>query len=327
LSYAHYLREITPDPGVFRDLSAESARTLFGAMLDGGVPELELGALLVAFRMKGESLAELLGGHAAACERLLRLRPPAGNARPVVIPSYNGARKQPNLTPLVAMLLHRMSVPVLVHGTLEGNGRITTAHILREMGVLPSATLAQAQAALDRGDVAFVPTGVFSPGLATLLGLRARLGLRNSAHTLAKLVDPFGGEGLRVIGVTHPDYFARIHEFLLASGERAIVMRGTDGEPYANPRKRPRIEFIEDGAARVLFEQELTAEDLQAPLPDSIDAKATATYVRRVLAGRAAVPLPILNQLACCLYASGYAPDFNQAKAIVAVQAHTIAAA
>lgn len=327
MSYSQYLREITPDPGAFRDLSSESARTLFGAMLDGGIPELELGALLVAFRMKGESLAELLGGYQAACERLLRLRPPAGVARPIVIPSYNGARKQPNLTPLVAVLLHRMGVPVLVHGTLEGYGRVTTAHVFRELGVLPSATLAQAQATLDRGEVAFVPTGVFSPGLATLLGLRHRLGLRNTAHTLAKLVDPFGGEGLRLIGVTHPDYFARIHEFLIASGERAIVMRGTEGEPYANPRKRPRIEYVEDGAARVLFEQELTADNSDAPLPESIDAKATAAFVRRVLAGRAAVPLPILNQLACCLYASGYAPDFNQAKAIVAVQAHTIAAA
>ena len=327
MSFSQYLRAITPDPGAFRDLSADSARTLFGAMLDGGIPELELGGLLVALRMKGESLAELLGGYEAASERLLRLRPPASNTRPVVIPSYNGARKQPNLTPLVAMLLHRMGVPVLVHGTLEGHGRVTSAHVLRELGVLPSGTLAQAQAILDRGEVAFVPTGVFSPGLATLLGLRGRLGLRNSAHTLAKLVDPFGREGLRVIGVTHPDYFARIHAFLLASGERAIIMRGTEGEPYANPRKRPRIEYIEDGAARVLFEQELTAEDLQAPLPESIDAKATAAHVQRVLAGRAAVPLPILNQLACCLYASGYAPDFNQAKAIVAVQAHTIAAA
>jgi anthranilate phosphoribosyltransferase len=327
LSYSQHLREITPDPGVFRDLSAESARTVFGAMLDGGVPELELGALLMGFRMKGESLAELLGGYQAACERLLRLRPPSEGTRPIVIPSYNGARKQPNLTPLVAMLLHRMGAPVLVHGAIEGYGRVTSAHILRELGVLPSATLSQAQAAVDRGELAFVPTGVFSPGLATLLGLRNRLGLRNAAHTLAKLVDPFGGEGLRVIGVTHPDYFARIHEFLVASGEKAIVMRGTEGEPYANPRRRPRIEYVEDGAARVLFEQELTADDSEASLPESTDAKTTAAFIRRLLAGRAAVPLPILNQLACCLYASGYAPDFNQAKAIVAVQAHTIAAA
>jgi anthranilate phosphoribosyltransferase len=327
LSYAQHLRDITPDAGVFRDLPAGSARSLFGAMLDGGVPELELGALLLAFRMKGESLAELLGAYEAACERLLRLRPPAGGARPIVMPSYNGARKQPNLTPLVAMLLHRIGVPVLVHGTLEGHGRVTTAHVFRELGVLPSATLAQAQAALDRGDVAFVPTGVFSPGLASLLGLRNRLGVRNTAHTLAKLVDPFGGEGLRVIGVTHPHYFARIHEFLVASGERAIVMRGTEGEPYANPRRRPRIEHVEDGAARVLFEQELTVDEGGPPPPDSIDAKATAALIRRSLGGHAAVPLPILNQLACCLYASGYAPDFNQAKAIVAVQAHTIATA
>lgn len=325
MTYSQHLRQITPDAGVFRDLPADAARSLFGAMLDGGVPELELGALLVALRMKGESLAELLGAYEAACERVLRLRPPAGEARPIVIPSYNGARRQPNLTALVALLAHRLGVPVLVHGSLEGHGRVTTAHVLRELGILPSATLAQAQAALDRGDLVFVPTGVFAPGLANLLALRSRLGVRNTAHTLAKLVDPFAGEGLRVIGVTHPGYYARLRDFLLASGETALILQGTEGEPYANPRQRPRIEHIDQGAARTLFEQAGTPED--AALPESVDARTTAAYVRRVVDGRAAAPPPILNELAACLYGCGYAPDFNQAKAIVAVQAHAIPAA
>jgi anthranilate phosphoribosyltransferase len=41
--------------------------------------------------------------------------------------------------------------------------------------------------------------------------------------------------------------------------------------------------------------------------------------MRRVLNGELPLPLPLANQLACCLYASGYADDFNQAKAIVAL--------
>jgi hypothetical protein len=45
------------------------------------------------------------------------------------------------------------------------------------------------------------------------------------------------------------------------------------------------------------------------------------------LIGEAPVPLPIVNQLACCLYASGYTSDMNQAKAIVAVETGSLAAA
>ena len=45
------------------DLSEQEAYELFGAMLDGGVGELELGALLVALRLKTEAVSELLGFH------------------------------------------------------------------------------------------------------------------------------------------------------------------------------------------------------------------------------------------------------------------------
>jgi anthranilate phosphoribosyltransferase len=56
-------------------------------------------------------------------------------------------------------------------------------------------------------------------------------------------------------------------------------------------------------------------------LPDAADAASTAKWIRRVMDKEIALPKPIANQLACCLYASGYAEDFNQAKAIVAVEA------
>ena len=321
MSYSHQIRDIACGAEGTRDLGADAARQLFGAMLDGGIPDLELGALLTAFRTKGESRDELLGFHQAVGERLARLSLPEGSrCRPVVIPSYHGARRQANLTPLVALLLQRLGVPVLVHGTLEGYGRVTSAHIFRELGILPSSTLSQVQTALDARQVAFVPTGVVSPGLANLIALRGRLGFVNTAHTLAKLADPFGGDALRVIGVTDPGYYARMHDLLLATGERALLMRGTEGEPYANPRRRPRIEYLREGTAHVLFEQEHTPDSAPPAVPEVLDAKTMAVYTRRVLDGFVAVPLPIVNQLACCLYAAGYAADFNQAKAIVAVQ-------
>src|SRR5690606_26044048 len=99
----------------------------------------------------------------------------------------------PNLVPLVAMALARIGVPVLVHGALEGNGRVASACIFRELSIMPCATLAQAQRSLNEGQITFVPTAVLAPGLARLLALRARLGVRNSAHTIVKLMDPFDG--------------------------------------------------------------------------------------------------------------------------------------
>ena len=343
MSYAAYLKEIGRGERGARDLPFDDARKLFGAMLDGGVPDLELGAILIALRFKTESLTELLGFHAALDERIVQLKAPpvSGNAhlRPVIIPSYNGARRQANLMPLLVMLLKRMQVPVLVHGVLESEGRVAAAYVFRELGVLPQANSRQAQEALHRDGLAFVPIGALAPGLSNLLALRSRLGLRSSAHTLAKLIDPFSGDsalanpgaggaqrsgragGLRMVSVTHPAYADKMRDFFIESGSPALLMRGTEGEAFANPKRRPQIEYICDGASEVLFEAEHGSIKSLPALPDECDARTTAQWIRETLEGAHPIPLPIINQLACCLYACGYTSDFTQAKAIAAVKA------
>jgi len=306
------------------DLAPEDAALLFGAMLDGGVPELELGAMLVALHMKRESPGELLGAYEALAARVHQLQPPpAGASRTVVVGTGEGTRGQPNLTPLVALVLRRMGVPVLVHGALEGQGRVAAAYVFRDLGVLPCGTLAQAQAALERDKLAFVPTAVFAPGLAAIQALRGRLGVPNIAQLLARLVDPLPGASLRVVGVSDPVALARMREVLLGTGERAIVLAGTDDEPFADPRQRPQLELIDDGASVVLFGEEHASVDAAAALPEAQGAKATASYIRRIVEGAAPLPLPIVNEVACCLYGAGLAQDLNEAKALVAVEAHT----
>lgn len=320
MNFAHFIRELGRGREGAADLSLDDAQQLYGAMLDGGVPELELGAIAIALRVKGETFDEMIGFMAAANERLHSLQMPQGRFRPVVIPSYNGARKGVNLTPLLAMLLQRYSIPVLIHGLIEGYGRVTTAQILREFGLIPSASKSQAQQALDENGLAYVPLSVISPGLNTQLALRSRLGLRNSAHSLVKMLDPFEGQGLLLAAATHPDYLDSMRDVLGALGSHAILLRGTEGEPFANPKRRPRIEHLHDGVVDVLFEAEHDSIRALPHLPEACDAKSTADWMRRVLAGEVALPAPIANQLACCLYGCGYADDFNQAKAIVAVE-------
>ena len=99
MNFSHYIKQTACAPGTVQDLSEEDAHDLFCAMLDGGVPDLELGALLVALSLKSESLGELLGFHRAAGERLYRLRPPDSQLQPLVIPAYGGARAEHNLLP------------------------------------------------------------------------------------------------------------------------------------------------------------------------------------------------------------------------------------
>ena len=321
MSIGRFIKEIAVHAGARRDLNEGDAHDLFAAMLDGGVPDLELGACLCALRMRDESTAELLGFYRAASERVYSLKPPASALRPLVFATYGGARQEPNLLPLLVLLLQRMGVPVLLHGTLEGGGRVASAYILRELGVLPGGSLAQAQKSLDEDLLAFVPTAVLCPGLANLLALRGRLGISNPAHSLVTLLDPIDSGGLRMVSAADSFQLEHLEAFLLATGFDALLMKSTEGEPFANPRQRPRIKFFRQGEALVLFEEEMQAARGALSGPSAVDAAATAAWVKQAMAGQVPIPHPLVNQLACCLYACGYTDDMNQAKAIAAVEA------
>jgi anthranilate phosphoribosyltransferase len=325
MNFQQYIKEIGRGAEGARDLPQDDARQLYAAMLDGGVPDLELGAIILGMRVKGESLDEMLGFLAATDERTHHLDMPHGRVRPVVLPTYNGARKEANLTPLLALLLQRFGVPVLVHGLLEGFGRVTSALILRELGVMPLSSVTQAQAVLEEKGLAFLPLTALCPGIHNLLALRSRMGVRNSAHSLVKLINPFRGDAVLAAAATHPEFIELMRNLLLARGQRGLLLRGTEGEPFANPKRRPRLEYINDGGVETLFEAEHESLRALPNLPESNDALTTAKWIRRVLDKQIPLPKPIANQLASLLFASGYAEDFNQAKAIVAVEATGLA--
>jgi anthranilate phosphoribosyltransferase len=316
------------------DLSEAEACNLFSALLDGDVPELELGALLTALARRDIAAEELSGFYRAARGRIKRLSPPSSARmalRPLVIPSYSGTLEHPNLMPLVALLANHFGVPVVVHGPLEGHGRIASASIFRELGVLPCATLKDAQAELAEGRIAYVPTGLVAPTLMQLIALRSRLGFETCAHVVANLIDPFDGPGLKLLPAADQAQAVLLGNVLVEHGDSALVFCGAEGEAYPDPQRRPAIEYFSEGAHQVLFEAEpvpVHSSALRnAHLPGSADAKSTARWIHEALAGKEPLPPPVTNLLACCLFGVGYTDDFNQAKAIVAVRTHSLAAA
>ena len=98
----------------------------------------------------------------------------------MVLPSYNGARKLPNLTPLLALLLAQQGVPVWSTAA-EDPARVTSAEIFRDLGLPLARDADYIDHAWSRRDPAFVPTEC-SAALARLLDVRRMVGLRNPGH-------------------------------------------------------------------------------------------------------------------------------------------------
>jgi anthranilate phosphoribosyltransferase len=236
----------------------------------------------------------------AVAPRLLPLpEPPAGGA--VVLPSYNGARKLPNLVPLLALQLAHAGLPVLVHGLEEDPGRVTTAAVFDALGLSPVRDAAGVAARWAARQPAFIATDDLHPSLARVLALRRLIGLRNPAHSLAKLLPALGPRrnAVRVVNHTHPEYATSLGEFLALTQASALLMRGTEGEPVADARRCPRLSAFLDGVAQPALSVEAQGGSLVAlpELPSAIDAAATAGYILAVMDGAKPLPAPIATQV------------------------------
>jgi len=307
LAAARFIKEIGRGKDGARSLSRDDARLLYSAMLDGRVSDLELGAILLAMRVKGESVEEIGGFLEAAEASFVPLQAPAGQFAPVVLPSYNGSRHMANLTPLLALLLARQGVPVLMHGVTQDPQRVTSAEIFLALGMPHAVDIAQAEAVLHSGQPAFIPIQNLAPKMARLLAMRRVLGVRNSTHTLVKIMQPFAGPALRLSSYTHPEYLEMLGQYFTTAAPAvrgdAFLMRGTEGETVANARRAQQIDWFHGGQRTLLVEKQSVAEEL-ADLPEGRDAAATARWIEAVLAGQRQAPAAIMEQIEHCVAAS-----------------------
>ena len=302
-----FIKEIGRGKKGARGLSRDDARALYGAMLDGRVSDLELGAIVLALRFKGESVDETAGFLDAAEASFAPLTAPAGPYAPVLIPSYNGARKLANLTPLLALLLAREGVPVLVHGVTTDPGRVTSAEIFAAMDMPGATGPADIAAAFAAGRPSFIPIEVLAPKMARLLALRQVLKLRNSTHTLVKILQPFAAPALRLVSYTHPEYLEMLGEYFQTAAPpqrgHAFLMRGTEGETVANANRANQIDWFHDGERTLLVQRDAPTDD-RAQMPEARDAATTAHWIAQALRGEVPVPPSITEQVAQCLLIS-----------------------
>ena len=303
MSISAYIKVIGRGKDGARPLTAEQAHDLMTQVLGGHVTDLEVGAFCLAMRIKGEEVNELDGFVRATLAHCLTI--PGAPSGVVVLPSYNGARKLPNLTPLLALQLTLQGVAVLVHGPRHDPTRVTTAQVFDALGLPTAENAADIQSAWAAGRPAYIDIANLCPPLARLLDVRWTIGLRNPGHTVAKLLDPIvpaaGARTMRVVNHTHPEYALSLTAYLKHAQANALLMRGTEGEPVADPRRQPRFEvFIEglrqEGLSRAPVDGVLT----ELPeLPNGFDADTTARYIESLMCGGQPMPASITAQVNC----------------------------
>ncbi len=302
MGIGHYIKEIGRGRDGARALKREQAADLMGQVLDGQVSDLEVGAFCLAMRIKGETAEEMAGFLDATHSRLHTL-PVNPQANAVVLPCYNGARKLPVLTPLLAHLLAREGVAVIMHGTATEASRISSQEVLAAFGVTALSTTRELRA----GEVVFAPTELLCPSLKRLLDVRRVVGLRNPAHSLVKLMNPVQNNAtqkvLRISSYTHPEYLHSMAATFALTQARALLLRGTEGEVVADARRQPQMDIFVDGQRKLTLEAQTGSMKQLPEFPTQIDAHTTARYTQAVLNGALPVPPPIAQQVQAALQA------------------------
>lgn len=292
MGISQYIKEIGRGKQGARALTREHAADLFGQVLDGTVTDLEIGAFCLAMRIKGETPDEMAGFLDATYVRLNRV--PSAQGKPIVVlPSYNGARRLPVLTPLLALLVARSGLPVLMHGTATEANRIFVPQVLQALGLQLESRVRPVAA----GEVFYLPTEALCPGLKRLLDVRKAVGLRNSAHSLVKLMNPCAGPAVIVSSYTHPEYAVSMAAVFERMGSTALLLRGTEGEVVADARRLPQMDGFIAGRRVALQEgRKGTLTDLP-DMPQDTTPESTAAYIQGVLDGSRPVPASVALQV------------------------------
>ena len=291
MSISQYIKEIGRGQRGARSLDRAQATDLMRQVLDGTVTDLELGAFCLAMRIKGETPEEMVGFLDAAHAQMKLV--PAGKRPLVVLPSYNGARRLPVLTPLLALLLARRGLPVLMHGTATEDSRVTVPDVLAALDHPPLREIRP----LADSEAAYAPLELISPALKRLLDVRRAVGLRNSGHSMVKLMNPCEGAAVIVSSYTHREYLESMSAVFELEQSTALLLRGTEGEAVADARRLPQMDgFIRGRHVALESGQKGTLTELP-DLPREIDAATTAAYIRDVLDERRPVPTSMQQQV------------------------------
>ena len=273
------------------NLDRIQANEVFTQILNGNISDLELGAFCIAMRIKGESVSELLGFMDALEPHLNLINP--GSRPCIVLPSYNGARKQANLTPLLAGMLSSQGFTVLIQGIENDQTRITSHEIFKWLDWPILKNPSEFSSLLNTNVPIFCPLSIISPALQKLLDVRERIGLRNTGHVLAKLINPTTQNPWQVSNYTHPEYPEKLREYFQLRSANTILMRGSEGEPTASLQRLPEMHFLFSGKDEKTSPEERFTD--LSPF-NAIDAKSTALVTNKILSGEIGFPGSVLSQ-------------------------------
>ena len=294
-----------------RDLPEDAVEAVVRAIMDGETSPAQIAGFLIALRMKGERVEEIVG----AARAMRRHATPVTIARTVVDTCGTGGdmRHTFNISTAAALIAAGAGLSVAKHGNRAMSGSVGGADVLEALGVRIDFHAEHAGPCIEATGIAFLFAQAFHPAMRHVAPVRRELGVRTLFNLLGPLTNPAGAQR-QLLGVFARHWVEPLAQALGRLGSQAaLVVHGEDGLDELSLTGPSWVAELRDGAVRTYAftpaEVGLTTcrlEDLAGG-----DAAANAAIIRAILAGRATPAqrdIALLNAGAA-LYVGGLAPS------------------
>lgn len=268
-------------------LSADEARSAFDALLSGEVTPAQAGAFLMALRVRGEALEEIVGAASAMRARMLRVDAPADAID--IVGTGGDHSGSYNISTLASIIVAGAGVPVAKHGNRAASSRSGAADVLTALGVKIGLDPEGLGACLDQAGVCFMFAQTHHASMRHVAPARVELGTRTIFNLLGPLSNP-AGVRRQLLGVFASTWTEPLTRVLRELGsERVWTVHGSDGLDEITTTGPTEVVALEDGEIRRFT---IDPRDLGMKLarPEDLkgaDPEHNAAALRAVLDGEA----------------------------------------
>ena len=231
-------------------LSADEATAAFEVVMRGAATPVQMAALLLGLRAKGETAEEVAGAAVALRRSMVRLQIAAGDATVDTCGTGGGRVGTLNLSTAAAFVVAGAGVPVAKHGNRSYTSRSGSADVLEALGVEIGLAPMHAPAVLESAGLVFLFAPTYHPAMRHVGPVRRELGVATIMNLLGPLANPAGVQR-QVIGVADPARAPLVAAALARLGARhALVLHAEIGMDEVSPCGATGVWEVREGTVR-----------------------------------------------------------------------------
>lgn len=300
------------------DLTADDSQHLFERLVLGRLEPGEIGGMLIALRMKGETPEEMIGAAQALLAAATPFPRPDGLFADCCGTGGDGAGTI-NVSTAAGLVAAACGLPIVKHGNRSVSSRCGSADVLEVLGAKLELPPKQARAILDQTGFTFLFAPAYHPGMKHAALVRRQLSVRTVMNLLGPCVNP-ARPPVQLLGVADPRMLRRIGQVLQALGvERALVVHGGGLDEIALHAETRAIR-LHDGELEelVLTPEGAGCERAALQALEGGDPAGNAARLQALLAGDGSVAenQAVALNAGALLWTAGHADTFTDGTAV-----------